>query len=82
MGQGDYSEAVTTLLGAKGAQQKKMYVLPSCEEPPCKSISGTDLIFSGLSDDTRKTQYDKTDSNGHQTLMDLVVKQIYYRHWA
>jgi hypothetical protein len=63
-GQGDYSEAVNTLLGAKGAQQKKMYVLPSCEEPPCKSISGTDLIFSGLSDDTRKTQYDKTDSNG------------------
>jgi hypothetical protein len=63
-GQGDYSEAVKTLLGAKGAQQKKMYVLPSCEEPPCKSISGTDLIFSGLSDDTRKTQYDKTDSNG------------------
>lgn len=64
LGQGDYSEAVNTLLGAKGAQQKKMYVLPSCEEPPCKSISGTDLIFSGLSDETRKTQYDKTDSNG------------------
>ena len=64
---GDYTDAATNIMGDPGSQQKKIFILPSCEDSgACTSYSGTDLIFSGLSDPTRKTQFDgagASDSN-------------------
>lgn len=61
----DYTEAIGNILGSKGKQQTKLYVLPACEiETKCTDYSGTDLAYSGLDYKTVISQYLAADKFG------------------